>query len=98
MDSDRIETLLLQLIQDMAEVKAKIDNIDEQKISNRIDVLEAQSKEQDRVIKSLEKRSEALEDFTRKKLLDNSKTMRGVFISGGIAIFTAVISLLFNLL
>ena len=98
MDSDRIETLLLQLIQDMAEVKAKIGNIDEQKISNRIDVLEAQSREQDRVIKSLEKRNEALEDFTRKKLLDNSKTMRGVFISGGIAIFTAVISLLFNLL
>ena len=98
MDSDRIETLLLQLIQDMSEVKAKISNIDEQKISNRIDVLEAQSREQGRVIKSLEKRSEALEDFTRKKLLDNSKTMRGVFISGGIAIFTAVISLLFNLL
>ena len=98
MDSDRIETLLLQLIQDMAEVKAKIGNIDEQKLSNRIDVLEARSREQDRVIKSLEKRNEALEDFTRKKLLDNSKTMRGVFISGGIAIFTAVISLLFNLL
>ena len=98
MDSDRIETLLLQLIQDMAEVKAKINNIDEQKLSSRIDVLEAQSREQDRVIKSLEKRSETLEDFTRGKLLDNSKTMRGVFISGGLAIFTAIISLLFNLL
>ena len=98
MDSNRIETLLLQLIQDMAEVKAKINNIDEQKISNRIDTLEAQTREQVRVIKSVEKRSEALEDFTRVKLLDNSRAMRGVFISGGLAIFTAIISLLFNLL
>ena len=35
MGSDRIEELLLQLIQDMAEVKAKLNNIDEQKLSNR---------------------------------------------------------------
>lgn len=98
MDSDKIEALLLQLIQDMAEVKAKIDNIDAQRLSSRIDLLESRSREQDRVIKSLEKRSETLESFTREKMLDTSKTMRGVFISGGLAIFTAVISLLFNLL
>lgn len=98
MDSDKIEALLLQLIQDMAEVKAKINNIDEQRLSSRIDLLEAQTREQERVIKSLEKRSETLEEFTREKMLDTSKTMRGVFISIGLAVFTAVVSLLFNLL
>ena len=98
MDSDKIEALLLQLIQDMAEVKAKINNIDEQRLSSRIDLLEAQAREQDRISKSLEKRSETLEEFTREKMLDTSKTMRGVFLSGGLAIFTAIISLLFNLL
>ena len=98
MDNDKIEALLLQLIQDMAEVKAKINNIDEQRLSSRIDLLEAQAREQERVIKTLEKRSETLEEFTREKMLDSSKTMRGVFISIGIAVFTAAISLLFNLL
>ena len=98
MDNDKIEALLLQLIQDMAEVKAKINNIDEQRLSSRIDLLEAQAREQDRIIKSLEKRSETLENFTREKMLDTSKTMRGVFISIGLAVFTAAVSLLFNLL
>lgn len=98
MDNDKIEALLLQLIQDMAEVKAKINNIDEQRLSSRIDLLEAQAREQERVIKTLEKRSETLEEFTREKMLDTSKTMRGVFISIGLAVFTAAVSLLFNLL
>ena len=98
MDSDKIETLLLQLIQDMAEVKAKINNIDEQRLSSRIDLLEAQAREQDRIIKTLEKRSETLEAFSREKILDTSKAMRGVFISIGLAVFTAAVSLLFNLL
>ena len=98
MDNDKIEALLLQLIQDMAEVKAKINNIDEQRLSNRIDLLEAQAREQERVIKTLEKRSETLEEFTREKMLDTSRTMRGVFISIGLAVFTAAVSLLFNLL
>ena len=98
MDNDKIEALLLQLIQDMAEVKAKINNIDEQRLSSRIDLLEAQAREQDRIIKTLEKRSETLEEFSREKILDTSKAMRGVFISIGIAVFTAAVSLLFNLL
>ena len=44
MGSDRTEELLLQLIQDMAEVKAKLNNIDEQRLSSRIDLLEAQTR------------------------------------------------------
>ena len=53
MGNDRIEELLLQLIQDMAEVKAKLNNIDEQRLSSRIDLLEAQTREQERVITSI---------------------------------------------
>ena len=56
MGNDRIEELLLQLIQDMAEVKSKLNNIDEQKLSSRVDLLEAQTREQERVIKTLEKK------------------------------------------
>ena len=47
MGNDRIEELLLQLIQDMAEVKSKLNNIDEQKLSSRVDLLEAQTIEQE---------------------------------------------------
>ena len=56
MGDNRVEELLLQLIQDMAEVKAKLNNIEEQKLSSRLDLLEAQTREQERFIKTLEKR------------------------------------------
>ena len=74
MGSDRIEELLLQLIQDMAELKAKINAMDEQKLSSRIDMLEAQGREQERVIKSLEKRADTMEEFTRNSLNEQNKT------------------------
>ena len=61
MGDNRVEELLLQLIQDMAEVKAKFNNMEEQKISSRIDLLEAQTREQERAIKILEKRELTLE-------------------------------------
>ena len=83
MGSDRIEELLLQLIQDMAEVKAKLNNIDEQKLSSRIDMLEAQTRESERMIKLLEKRTESTENFIRDNMNDNNKTNKSVsfFIS-----------------
>ena len=37
MDNDKIQELLLQLVQDMSFVKAKLSNIEEQKLSARID-------------------------------------------------------------
>ena len=98
MRSDRIEELLLQLIQDMAELKAKINAMDEQKLSSRIDMLEAQTREQERVIKSLEKRADTMEEFTRNNINDKNKTHISVWISIGIALFTAIVSFVMNLL
>ena len=98
MGSDRIEELLLQLIQDMAELKAKINAMDEQKLSSRIDMLEAQGREQERVIKSLEKRADTMEEFTRNNINDKNKTHISVWISIGIALFTAIVSFVMNLL
>lgn len=98
MGNDRIEELLLQLIQDMAEVKAKLNNIDEQKLASRIDILEAQAREQDRVVKSLEKRSGTMEEFIRDNLNDSNKTHKGVWVSCGLAVFTAFLSFIINLL
>ena len=97
MGNDRIEELLLQLIQDMAEVKSKLSNIDEQKLASRIDLLEAQAREQDRVIKTLEKRELTLEEFIRNNMNEANKSNKAVWVSVGIAFLTAALSFLINL-
>ena len=97
MGNDRIEELLLQLIQDMAEVKAKLNNMEEQKISSRIDLLEAQTREQERVIKTLEKRELTLEDSIRDNMNEANKSNKAVWVSIGIAFLTAALSFLINL-
>ena len=97
MDDNRVEELLLQLIQDMAEVKAKLNNIDEQKLSNRVDLLEAQTREQERVIKSLENRELTLEEFIRNNMNEANKSNKAVWASIGIAFLTAALSFLINL-
>ena len=97
MGNDRIEELLLQLIQDMAEVKSKLSNIDEQKLASRIDLLEAQAREQDRVIKTLEKRELTLEDFIRNNMNEANKSNKAVWVCVGLDCLTAAISFLINL-
>ena len=97
MGDSRVEELLLQLIQDMAEVKAKFNNMEEQKLSSRIDLLEAQTREQERVIKTLEKRELTLEEFIRNNMNEANKSNKAVWVSVGIAFLTAALSFLINL-
>lgn len=98
MGDDKIQELLLQLVQDMSFVKAKLSNIEEQKLSARIDNLEAQNREHDKTIKSLERRNDTMEEFVRGNMQDSRKQQTSVFISMGLAVFSSVISLLFSLL
>ena len=98
MGDDKIQELLLQLVQDMSFVKAKLSNIEEQKLSARIDSLEAQNREHDRTIKSLEKRNDTMEEFVRGSLQESKKQQTGVFISMGMAVFSTIIAVLFGLL
>ena len=97
MGNDRTEELLLQLIQDMAEVKAKLNNIDGQKLSSRVDLLEAQTREQERVIKTIEKREATIEDFIRNNMNEANKSNKAVWVSVGLAFLTAALSFLINL-
>ena len=97
MGNDRIEELLLQLIQDMAEVKSKLSNIDEQKLSSRVDLLESQTREQERVIRTLENRELTLEEFIRNNMNEANKSNKAVWASIGIAFLTAALSFLINL-
>lgn len=98
MNEDKTQELLLQLIKDMSYVKAKLDALDEQKISSRVDALEAQNKEHDRIIKALENRANTMEQFTRNNIMDSKKQQTSTFLSMGMALFSAVISLLFTFL
>ena len=98
MGEDKIQELLLQLVQDMSFLKAKLSNSEEQKLSSRIDNLEAQNREHERTIRSLEKRNDSMEEFIRNNMNDSRKQQISVFISIGLAIFSAVLSMLMNLL
>ena len=97
MGEDKIQELLLQLVQDMSFVKAKLSNIEEQKLSPRIDNLEGQNREQERIIRSLEKRNDTMEEFVRNNMQDSRKQQISVFISLGLAVFSAILSLIINL-
>lgn len=97
MGDDKIQELLLQLVQDMSFLKAKLSNIEEQKLSSRIDNLEAQNREHERTIRSLEKRNDSMEEFIRNNMNDSRKQQISVFISIGLAVFSAVLSLIINL-
>lgn len=96
-DNDKIQELLLQLVQDMSYVKAKLSNIEEQKLSSRIDQLEAQNREHDKTIKSLEKRNDTMEQFVRNNMQESRRQQTSVFISMGMAVFSAIVSLIVTL-
>ena len=98
MDNEKIQELLLQILQDMSVVKAKLSNIEEQKLNSRIDQLEAQNREHDKTIKSLENRSSTMEQFVRNNMQDSKKQQTNIFISMGLAVFSAIVSLIVSLL
>ena len=97
MNDDKIESLLLRLLEDMAYVKSKLESIEDQKFGSRIDAIEAQNREHDHTIKSLENRANKIEEFTRNSMIDTRKQQTSVFISLGMAVFSAILSLIMNL-
>ena len=96
MEPNKIQDFLIQLMQDMSYIKAKLEAIDEQKLNSRMDALEATCKEHDRVIKSLENRNNTMEQFVRNNITDSKKQQTGVFISMGLAVFSAILSVIIN--
>ena len=98
MNEGKIEDLLLKLIEDVAFIKAKISNIEEQDLGARLDEIEAQNERHEHSIKALENRANKMEEFTRSNIVDTKKQQTSVFISLGIAIFSAVLSVITRLL
>lgn len=103
MDDNKISDMLLVLMQDIAVIKAKLESIEEIKLDTkslgtRVDHLEAQNREHDRIIKSLENRANTMEKFTRDNMQDAKKQQTSVFISIGMAVFSAILSIVIGLL
>ena len=98
MGDDKVQELLLKLLEDMSYVKAKLDSIEAQKLSSRVDLLEAQSREQERAIKQLENRNSILEEFIRTNLNDDNKANKSLWTSIGLAIFSVILNIFVNLL
>jgi hypothetical protein len=97
METSKIEDLLLKLIEDVAYIKSKLEAIEDQQLGSRIDALEAENREHDRIIKSLERRANTMEEFTRSGITESKKQMTSVWISMGLAIFSVVLNVVINL-
>ena len=103
MDNDRIETLLLKLLEDMAVVKSRLDTIEEikidaKKLEDKVDTIESRQSTHNRQIQILENRQNKLEEYVREEMKNKVSTQRGIFISAGLALFGAVVSFVFNML
>ena len=97
-ENSKIEDLLLRMVEDIAYIKSKLESIEEQKLGSRIDALEAENREHDRIIKSLERRNNTMEEFTRNNMQDAKKQQTSIFISLGMAVFSAVLSVIMSLI
>lgn len=103
MDEKKTTELLLTLVQDISYIKGRLDTLDEIKMeqkenSNKIEKIEAQNERHERQIVSLEKRASTMEEWNRNKMNDSKKQMSSVFISMGIAIFSAIVSIVVGLM
>ena len=103
MNDTRVEELLLKLVQDMAVVMAKLDSLEEVKVDtkeleDRVDKLESNQTTIQKTVDSLEHRADTMEEYVRSELNDSNKSMKGIFVSAGLAVISAVISIVVNVI
>ena len=98
MDNEKIQELLLQLVQDMAYVKTKLNSLDEQKLASRIDYLEAVTSERVKLIDNLENRIAIMENNARTSLEESKRNNMSIWLSVGIAILSTILSIIANLI
>ena len=101
MDNEKIQELLLRLLEDMAIVKSKLDVVEEIKMdaketNAKIERLEMQSERHEKQLATLENRANTLEQFVRNNLTEAKRQQTSVFISMGLAVFSAILSFVIN--
>ena len=103
MENKNIEELLIQLLQDMAIVKSKLDTLEDLKLDSktmnqRLDKIEAMNERHNDSIHKLEHRANVMEQYQRDKMTDSKKQMTSIYVSMGMAVLSAAISFFINLL
>lgn len=98
MSDEKVQELLLKLIEDVATINTKLDSINEQRLANRMDLIEAQTREQERVIKGLENRNNKLEEYVRNTLVEHEKANKGLWTSLGLAMFSIILTVITSIL
>ena len=101
MNEEKMYEMLMSIMQDLAVVKSKLDILEEIKIdaktSNaKIEKLENITERQEKQILTLENRSNTLEQFIRDNITESKKEKNGIMLSIGIAVLSAILSLLFR--
>ena len=102
MGDSKIEDLLLKLLEEMAIVKSKLEVLDELKgdsknINARVDKIEAMNERHNDSIQKLEHRANIMEQYQRDKMVDSKKQMTSIYVSMGMAVFGAILSVIINL-
>lgn len=98
MSDEKVQELLLKLIEDVATINTKLDSINEQRLASRLDLIEAQTREQERVIKGLENRNNKLEEYVRNTLVEHEKANKGLWTSLGLAMFSIILTVITDIL
>lgn len=99
MNENRVEELLLKLIEDMAVVKSRLNSIEEIKLdtkelTSRVDKIDSEQSTHHKQLQSLEKRQSTLENFIRNEMVDSQKQSKTVTVSVGIAVMSAIITII----
>ncbi len=98
MSDEKVQELLLKLIEDVATINAKLDSINEQRLASRLDLIEAQTREQERVIKGLENRNSKLEEYVRNTLVQKDKDNKALWTAIGLAVFSVILTVITTIL
>lgn len=103
MDNDKIENLLLRLIEDVSYVKARLETMEEvhndyKELSAKIEKLEMQNERHEKQIQSVEKRATVMEQFVRTNMNEDKNSGWKVLGAIGLCVLSAVFSIVANLL
>lgn len=103
MNEERTQEILLEIVKEISGIRIQVATLEEIKIelresNKKVGRLEMITERQERQIEVVETRCREMEKFTRDNVLDSKKTQSNIFISMGLAIFSSILTLIFNLL
>lgn len=103
MDNDKIENLLLKLVEDMAYVKARLEvmeNVENEykELHSKIEKLEMQNERHERQLKSVETRATVMEQFVRENMRNEKSSGWKALGSIGLCVLGAILAFVFTLL